>query len=87
MKNTPKKIRARVKDIKINRPYKVVEVIVEIRRGDEVWDKIFRIQADKHIPFAQFKQRVAEEVRKDLAIDDVIKDIAGRKTFFDLDLL
>lgn len=80
-------VKARVKDIRINRPHKIVEAIVEIKYRKETWEKTFRLSADKKITFAQFKEKVEEEVIKDLKIDEAIKDIKGRSTFFNLDVL
>lgn len=80
-------VKARVKDIRINRPHKIVEAIVEIKKGKEMWDKTFRLSGENKITFAQFKEKLQEEVQKDLAIDDAIKDIKGRSTFFDLDVV
>lgn len=80
-------VKARIKDIRINRPHKIVEVIVEIKKDTEVWEKTFRLQGDKKITFAQFKEKLEEEIKKDLDIDEAIKDIKGRNTYFELNVL
>lgn len=80
-------IKARVKDIRINRPHKIVEVIVEIKRGKEMWEKTFRMQGDKKIQFSTFKEKIEEEVKKDVMIDEAVRDIKSKNTFFDLDVV